>query len=408
VLLKTKIGETLTKVKKVHLIYIIVFVFCISYSLFRFFFIDINGSIHIHDGYLIYSKLMETFLQSGSFKWYNSWFSEYNHKNRILLPLFVSIFSTITFIPPLISGMIISALSYLLTFYYLTKISEEKLGKNYRKKIFLLFFSSSVVMTNFLRFATDGLLILFITISFYYYIKWNKEKKKYYLLLFIISQLFAILARESAILLSMVFIFYSIRKKKYQVIVYLSTIIFVVVSAFINIRETSLLFIILKNIFIYNIANDLSKGTINITMIFEYTISKFNCEYIFYLFSSIIYSFFAFTFFSIYALVQKESKEKYKLEKILILVYSIFLIFIYNGRILGRFLLPVFIFLIYPTIEGIRQVVENIEQKNLENMKKIKKIIFKFANSEKKLILFCISTNYIIAIARLIFSILLI
>jgi len=405
---KIQIKKILAKTNKEYLMYITVFVICVSYSLFRFLYIDVEGSIHIHDGYLFYSNLMKTLFQSGSLKWYNTWFSKYNHKNRILLPFIVSIFSLLTFIPPLISGMIISALSYLFTFYYLTKIAKLRSKENQMKKIFLLFFSSSVVMTNFVRFATDGLLILFVTMSFYYYNKWEKEHKIIYLIFSSISQILAILARESAILLSVVFILYSIKKKKYRILIFVIIGIFVIVSAFINIRETSLLFIILKNIFLYDIANDLSKGIINISMIFKYTVSKFNCDYIFYLFSSMIYSFFVFSFFSIYEITYNENRKKYTLDKFLMLAYLIFLIFIYNGRILGRFLLPVFIFLINPAIEGMQLISTIIKQKNLEIYGNYKKLIFKFARSEKRLFYFSITVNYIISIGRLIFSILLI
>jgi len=404
---KIQIKKILTKINKEYLLYITIFVICVSYSLFRFLYIDVEGSIHINDGYLLYTNLMKTLFQSGSLEWYDTWFSKYTHKNRVLFPFIVSIFSLLTFIPPLISGMIINALSYLLTFYYLTKIAKLRSKENQVKKIFLLFFSSSIVMTNFVRFATDGMLILFVTMSFYYYNKWEKEHKIINLIFSSISQLLAILTRECAILLSFVFILYSIKKKKYRILIYIIIGIFVILAAFINIRGISLLFIILNNIFLFAIAYDLSKGIINIPIIFKYTISKFNCYYIFHLFSTMIYSFFIFSFFSIYEIIYKENRKKYNLDKLLILSYLIFIIFVYNGRILGRFWLPVFIFLINPAIEGMQLISTNIKQKNLESYAKYNRLILKFARSEKRILYFSISVNYIIAIGRLIFSILL-
>ncbi|MHA1401768.1 MAG: hypothetical protein ACTSQE_15560 [Candidatus Heimdallarchaeaceae archaeon] len=395
--------------KQLLLFFSLIALMCIVISLIRLLVIDIEKPIHESDGYEFYSKLIKDWINgNGLTEKQVRWFLSYKHKNRFLYPLIVAIISTITFIPIFPAGVILGLLSYLASFLVLYKIYLKKYDTNDLIKSFILLISCSTIVTNLCRFATDGVQSFFIIVSVYFYYKSIEIKKRKNIILSLFFVFLAILTRESAIILLVIYIFTYIKKMKWKVITIIIGIGFTIGSAFFSIGNNTLLYIILRNIFLPETALELSQGIINLTTPFKELQKQFSLIYIFNMSKAIIFAFFLSGIFGISFLIKDhfvKKTRKFDLEFRWVFIYCFFLLFIYNGRILDRFFIPIIFFINIYVIEEIENVSNYFaENKDAANIKLSS--LYRLFSNPNTIFLLNIVINIIINFARLVGAIL--
>jgi len=391
----------LLSINKLKLLLIFLFIISTLISFIRLIFIDTSTlNIHESDGYVWYAKAIRSFLMEGSAYPYRWWWNDYTHKNRILLPLILGLLSTITFIPIVFLGVSVNLVSYLLSWYIIYRYYMKSYEENEKLKILILIVSSSTIATNFARFATDGLQTFLILVSVIYFRKWSNTKNKKNLLLSLFYALLSALCRESSILIFIAYFFVSVKKRKWRITVFLSLfILFVILSVF-SFHGETILYLILRNIFLEQTARDFSNGIINIGSILTELTKKIKGEYLFHFFSSLTYSFFIHGLFGVINIIQLRKKDRFSAETYWILLYSFFLIFIYNGRILDRFFIPIFYFIIINSTQGIRSFCIWINEHQFFRNTKFLNRLFFFLKNEDHVWLFTLIMNITISLLR--------
>lgn len=405
---------------KYLLVLIILTVISISISLIRVFLIDTGSTIHLSDGYLQYANMLKESMTEGSFQnfYRDEWFYNYGHKNRVGFPFMVAVISKITFLPVFLTGVLlnmISSVSSMFIIYYYFKDDMK-----HQDLIFslMLLVTSSTFMTNSCRFATDGVQTLFILISVYYFKKWYEDKKFNKFIIFsTLALIFAVLTRESSVLLFFIYFFTIFRSRNIRLIFLVGLLISVIVLSFIYISETSLLFIILRNVFTKPIAQELSQGKnilINAIRPFDNKLNYYNLYYLTQsaIFSILIYGVFG-AFYIINTIgkentqkVAKNNQPNLELEVKWIFWYFFFLIFVYNGRILDRFFFAILPFLCFLSIKGMILFFIWGEKYAESNPETFFTFVFNKVSNYENIILICLIFNVFVSVVRLISTIL--
>jgi len=397
--------------KHAKTIFIFLTVFSILISLLRLLIIDVNSAIYLNDGYLQYAEMLKKGLINGDFSHFerDEWFINYIHKNRVAYPFFVAVISILFFLPTFLTGIILSITSVLLSLRLFYKSYSENLTHFERFIVLIFLVSNSTIMTNFCRFATEGFQTLFIIISLVSFNKWKETKKKVFIFYYSLSLVIAILTRESSVLLLFVFVFDLIKKRKWRFILLGLTLATLISFSFIKMADSSLLFILLRNVFSEPVALDLSQGRKILVSFVTPLDNKLDFYNIYYIFQALIFSFAIYGFFGLYGMYiesVRDKKVKYKIESNWVKVYIFFLFFLYNGRILDRFFIPIIYFISLYAIEGTNKIYDYLKKVEKKAPDSIFGIWAHRIKNKESLWLYCILFNLFVSIVRVMIALL--